>query len=130
MNIADIFTIAKNFPAKAIKGFFIGCLIGLVTWFMSSSTQGAFYYPMLFIGSAGVGGYCSLFFSNKLTRFWVILVFTVLTYIAMGTNIRNLFGGNEKELLSYIAAYGFLCLIFGGGIDSLVNWSRDETKKI
>lgn len=129
MNFGDIFTFAKSFPIKAIKGFFIGCLIGLITWFMSSSTRGNFYYPMLFIGSAGVGLYCGLFFLNKWTKLGIIFLFTVLTYIALGTNIRDLFGGNEKELLSYIASYGFLCLIFGGGIDSIVTWSKDESKQ-
>ncbi|MGV0104689.1 hypothetical protein NSTCB13_03376 [Nostoc sp. DSM 114160] len=129
MNFADIFTIAKNFPLKAIKGFLIGCLIGLIAWFVSSSFSGKLYYPMLFIGSAGVGVYCSLFYSNKWTKFGVILLFTILTFIAMCTNIRDFFGGNEKELLSYIGAYGFLCLIFGGGIDSIITWSKDENQK-
>jgi hypothetical protein len=129
MNFIDIFTIAKNFPLKAIKGFFIGCSIGLITWFISSIFKGTFYYPMLFIGSAGVGIYCGLFCSNKWIKLGVIFLFTILTYIAMGTNIRDFFGGNEKELLSYIAAYGFLCLIFGGGIDSTVTWNEDESKK-
>ncbi|WP_019498032.1 hypothetical protein [Pseudanabaena sp. PCC 6802] len=129
MNFGDIFTIAKNFPVKALKGFFIGCLIGLITWFVSSIFKGTLYYPMLFIGSSGVGLYCGLFFSNQLTKFGVIFVFTTLTYIAMSTNIRDVFGGNEQELLSYIATYGFLCLIFGGGIDSISTWSNDESKK-
>lgn len=126
MNFGDIFTITKNFPVKAIKGFFIGCLIGLTTWFVSSIFSGQLYYPMLFIGSVGVEVYCSLFFLNKGTKAGIIFVFTTLTYIAMVTNIRNLFGGNEQELLSYGLAYGFISLIFGGGIDSIVTWSKDE----
>lgn len=95
---------------------------------MSSSTKETFYYPMLFAGSAGVGEYCSLFFENKWTKFGVIFVFTILTYIAIGTNIRDLLGRNDKELLIYLAAYGSLCLIFDG-IGSIVNWSKDESKK-
>ncbi len=115
----------KLFPKKATKGFFIGLLIGLITWICSSIFSGELYYQMLFLGSALVGVYCGLFF-RKWSRIIVIFICTILIFMALTTNIRNFFGGNEKELLSYILTYGVLCLIFGGGLDTIANWNSDS----